>query len=68
MGIKLKINGKDVELENSATLSDMILERMIEGSMFVIEKNKKVVSKEDYATSFIAQGDVIEIVGFFGGG
>lgn len=68
MNIKVKINGKDIELKNSMTISDMILERQIAGSMFVIERNKKVVAKDKYLETSVDDGDVIEIVGFFGGG
>lgn len=68
MNIKVKINGKDIELKNSMTISDMILERQIVGSMFVIERNKKVVAKDKYLETSLEEADVIEIVGFFGGG
>lgn len=66
--LKIKINGKDIELENSSTIAEMILEKQVTGSMFVIEKNQKIVAKEDYSTTPIQDNDVIEIVGFFGGG
>ena len=64
----IKINGKNVELENSSTIAEMILEKQVTGSMFVIEKNQKIIQKEDYSTTVIKDNDIIEIVGFFGGG
>ncbi len=62
------INGKNIELKNSSTIAEMIIERQITGTMFVVEKNLKIVNKEDYAKTPIQENDKIEIVGFFGGG
>ena len=66
--INVKINGKDIKLENSSTIAQMLIERQVTGSMFVVEKNLQIVQKEEYDQSEIEEGDVIEIVGFFGGG
>lgn len=66
--INVKINGKDIELGNSSTVADMLEERSVTGSMFVVEKNREIVQKEDYAQTAVVQDDVFEIVGFFGGG
>lgn len=66
--IKITINGKKIELKNSSNISQMIQEREVCGSMFVVEKNNQVVPKENYETTEIKENDCIEIVGFFGGG
>lgn len=66
--INVKINGKDIQLENSSTVAELLLERQVTGTMFVLEKNLHIVPKEEYANSGIQEGDTIEIVGFFGGG
>lgn len=66
--IKVKINGNDIELETSSTVADMLRERNVTGTMFVVEKNLEIVSKEKYAETEVKSGDNFEIVGFFGGG
>ncbi|MDD3437435.1 MAG: sulfur carrier protein ThiS [Candidatus Gastranaerophilales bacterium] len=66
--VKVKINGKDIELEKSSNVAEMLIEREVEGSMFVVEKNLQIVNKEDYITTKIKENDSFEIVGFFGGG
>ncbi len=66
--MKVTVNGKEVELKNSRTVADFIVERNVTGKMFVIEKNLEIVQKEDYNKVEIKAGDVIEIVGFVGGG
>lgn len=66
--INVKINGNGIELQNSSTVAEMLQERNVTGAMFVVEKNLEVVSKEEYSSAGIQENDVIEIVGFFGGG
>lgn len=66
--MKITVNGKEVELKNSRTVADFIIERNIAGKMFVIEKNLEIIQKENYSTAEIKEGDIIEIVGFVGGG
>lgn len=64
----VKINGNDIELENVSTVSQMLEQRNVSGTMFVVEKNMEIVCKEDYNHSPVIEGDSFEIVGFFGGG
>lgn len=66
--IKIEVNGNEVEINENSTVQDFIIERKVTGTMFVIEKNLKIVQKEDYSTEKISKGDKIELVGFFGGG
>lgn len=66
--IQIEVNGKEVEIKENSTIQEFIQERQVTGTMFVIEKNLKIVQKEEYSTERIANGDKIEIVGFFGGG
>jgi len=64
----IRVNGKDVELLKSKTVMDFVAEREVTGTMFVIEKNGKIVNKEDYDTEPVNEGDSLELVGFVGGG
>jgi sulfur carrier protein len=66
--IRVEVNGKEIEIQENSTVQDFIEERKVTGTMFVIEKNLKIVQKEEYETEKISQGDKIELVGFFGGG
>lgn len=65
--LSVVINGKNMELENTSTIEELVAERSVSG-MFVIEKNKEIIQKEDYANTPVKENDVLEIVGFFGGG
>lgn len=66
--IKIKANGKEIEIQDNSTVADFIVERKVTGTMFVIEKNLKIIQKEEYLTEKISEGDKIELVGFLGGG
>lgn len=66
--ICIKINGNDIELQNSSTVAEMLQEREVTGTMFVVEKNLQIVPKGNYQTEGVQTGDSFEIVGFFGGG
>lgn len=66
--ITIEVNGKKVELKADSSIQDFIIERKVTGTMFVIEKNLKIVQKDEYKTERLEDGDKIEIVGFFGGG
>ncbi len=66
--MNIKINGNDVELEQSSTITQMLQERNVTGIMYVVEKNLEIVPKEKYSQTNIEENDSIEIVGFFGGG
>lgn len=65
---KVTINGKEIELEKVSTVEEMLKERNVTGEMFVVEKNLKIVPKEEYSLTSVEENDNFEIVGFFGGG
>lgn len=65
---KITINGKEKEISVNSTVAAMLSELEVTGTMFVVEKNLKIVNKEDYSTTQVQDGDIIELVGFFGGG
>ena len=66
--IKVYVNGKEIEIQQNSTIEDLIITRNITGTMFVIEKNMKIVQKSNYSKEIIFDKDKIEIAGFFGGG
>jgi thiamine biosynthesis protein ThiS len=65
--IKIVINGKETEIAENLTINNVLEDLQVTGSMFVVEKNLKIVPKEDFHLK-INNGDRLEIVGFFGGG
>lgn len=66
--VKITLNGEDKEVASGSSVQDLIGNIELKSKMFVVEKNLKIVQKENYETSIIQNGDSLEIVGFFGGG
>ena len=65
--INVVINGKEQEIEENSTISDVIESLNVTSTMFVVEKNLEIVPQSRYMEN-LAHGDKIEVVGFFGGG
>lgn len=66
--IKITVNGNEVEIAENSTVAGFLKERAVSGKMFAVEKNLEIINKDRYDTEPIKSGDIIEIVGFFGGG
>ena len=62
-----KINGKDVIAEG-LTLKQYLIENGYNLNIIAVERNEKMVSKEDYDTIYIMSNDIMEVVSFVGGG
>lgn len=66
--IKVTVNGNEIELPEGSTIAGFVTERKVTGTMFAVEINLEIINKDQYETTVIKNGDMIEIVGFFGGG
>lgn len=64
----IKINGEQIEFEKQISISDLVKIKNLEGKMFVIERNLNIVQKQDYNTTFLSDGDSIEIASLCAGG
>ena len=70
MSLKISVNGEVLMLEASInTVEKLIAHLYLEKRrFFIVERNREVVKKEDYASTIIGAGDQFEIVHFVGGG
>ena len=66
----IKINGKEENIEESVNTLEKLIKSMNDKipTLFAIEKNGKIIYKENYETETINNNDEIEIVMFCGGG
>ena len=64
----LEINGQPREIKSSNNLTELVEELDIQAPHFAIAVNLTVVSKSDYESTQIKDGDKIEIVHAVGGG
>lgn len=64
----MKVNGKDIALKETITLSDFLKSNNYNMGLIVIELNGKIVSKDKYNTVNLKDTDVMEVLTFVGGG
>ena len=61
------VNGKTVQVENAATVSQLLEQLGFAGKRVAVEKNGEIVPKSQHAETAIAASDKIEIVVAVGG-
>lgn len=66
--MKVTINGKTQTLLPGLTLQELIAQYKLDPDTVVVEINRDIIQKNDYAAVRLKENDVIEIVCFVGGG
>ena len=66
--MQVKVNGQDARFEEGMNLDHLITFYRLKKDMVVVELNRVVPPKEAYGSTFLKDGDVVEIVKFLGGG
>lgn len=64
----MKINGKTVSLEQEQTLAVFLAANKYDSKTVAVERNGAIVPRGEYGSVTLADGDVLEIVRFVGGG
>ena len=62
----ITLNGK--ESKTYANLTELLEENKFRRERIAVEINGEIISKADYDTTPIKDGDVVEVVHFMGGG
>ena len=67
--MKLTIAGEVKEIKEGTTISELIVLENVETPEYVsVSVNEKFVSREDFDTTALREGDVVEFLYFMGGG
>jgi len=66
--VRARINGKDVELERPTALLDYLAGIGVDPRSIAVEHNGKILERDEYASTTLRDGDVVEIVRMVGGG
>lgn len=64
----LTINGERREVPDGLSLAALVAHLGLSGGPVAIERNREVVPRRAHGETFVADGDVLEIVHFVGGG
>lgn len=66
--MRLIVNGDPQDLNDGATVTELLSALELDGRRLAVERNRAIVPKSIYAETRLADGDIIEIVHFVGGG
>ncbi len=67
--MKLTVNGKEMHIENISTVQELLSSLEINPGRIVVERNEsEIISRSDFATVRLQDGDRLEILNFVGGG
>lgn len=66
--MNLTVNGDAITIEDGATVRALIEKLELTGGPVAVERNGQVVPRAQHAETKLADGDVVEIVHFVGGG
>jgi sulfur carrier protein len=66
--MRVKVNGEGHDLPESTTVRGLIELLDLAGGPVAVERNGEVVPRAEHPATALAEGDVVEIVHFVGGG
>jgi thiamine biosynthesis protein ThiS len=66
--LRLTVNGEPRELPGPATLLDLLAHLGLDPRTVVVELNREIVRRPRLGDTAVADGDLIELVHFVGGG
>ena len=66
--MKLKINGEERQTADGLSLTGLLESLQIRPGRVVVERNREIVPRDSYGATMLAEGDILEIVHFVGGG
>jgi sulfur carrier protein len=65
---RVTVNGELEEVDDGATVGDLLERLGVPEDRLVVELNREVLVPEAYAETELGEGDVLELVRFVGGG
>jgi len=66
--MKIMLNGEPKELESSLSLQQLLDHLQILSGRVACEVNLKIIKRAFYASTFLKEGDTVEIIQAIGGG
>ena len=66
--MKLRVNGKPIELPKPTALIDYLDSLGVDPRAVAVEVNEKILVRSEFESTTLDEGDVVEIVRMVGGG
>ena len=64
----MKVNGKEIVLNDNKTISYLLKELKVNENRVVVELNREIIVKEDFSKINLKEDDTVEVISFVGGG
>jgi thiazole synthase len=68
MSVTVTVNGETRQFESSVNITALLASMGLDPAKIAVERNLEIVSRSQYGTTLVANGDRLEIVQFIGGG
>ena len=66
--MKIICNGKEMEVSEGLTIEKLVLELELNPATVVVECDSNIILPDSYAKQQLAEGSVVELIRFVGGG
>ena len=66
--LTIEVNGEKRKVQKEVTVADLLADIGSVGRRVAVERNRNIVSRDQYESTLVQDGDVYEIVEFVGGG
>ncbi|MEW6361087.1 MAG: sulfur carrier protein ThiS [Pyrinomonadaceae bacterium] len=66
--MKVFVNGEEREFEKELSVAELIRRLGLLSIRVAVERNKSIVSRQNWESEIVSEGDRLEIVHFVGGG
>lgn len=66
--ITVLVNGELRDLQAGLTITDLLTDLGLHPQLIVVELNREILDRADYAKTQVRDGDALELVHFVGGG
>ncbi|MHB8993567.1 MAG: sulfur carrier protein ThiS [Chloroflexota bacterium] len=65
---QITLNGKPESIEKGAPVVSLLQSKGVNPARVAVELNRRILRREEYATTLLSAGDALEVVTFVGGG
>ena len=66
--MKIQLNGESKTISEKTTVHNLLEEHKLQPERVVVELNKEILNKNDFITTFLSEGDSVEVIQFVPGG
>jgi thiamine biosynthesis protein ThiS len=66
--VSVRVNGEEVRLPRGASVSHLLERLKVSTPRVAVERNREILPKASYSSTFVEDGDSFEVVEFVGGG